>query len=631
MSAAASSRVAAAAVAIALVVVLGGGGGRMPVSALAWQSLAVVAVVAAALTARRRRADSALSLAGLGLVVVIALSAALGVDPASAGTQAAAWIAATGLGWAFSVALDAEADRLGDAAGRRAREVLVLGMSATLLAIEGATVLGRLAEQGGAAEGIRPLGTFHDPNHLTLLLLLIAAIHARWAGLRGRALAHLATAGIAATAALATRSRIAAVAVLALAGAEAIRRGSLRSRHAVAALAVVAIASSAAMAWTLASRRGETDSLTRPLIWRAAAPAVLERPVLGLGPAGFQHAWWPFNFPVQRGIGRYEKTVTTPHGEWLRAPIELGLAGIAALGGFGVLLVAGLRRPRELLPLAAVLVPSIGVHDVFHSAAAGAWVAVAVALALAEESRPPPEGIVPMSLVRLDGRALPALAACAAILIGWRVRETRAALSLEEGLRRRDGARLESAVEFAPRDTGALVSIADLLAPGGRALTVPMLRADALLEEAGRLAPRDPGPVLARARLAARAMRDVFPDIATRERVSALYDIAARHAPRDAFLREEAAAVMLNAADARAALRHASEAIALEPAMRRALALRVLALADLGRHAEAEDARRALRTHLDATATSAPDSPYQRQLLECEPQFCDRALGAAQP
>jgi hypothetical protein len=620
------SRVASVAVVLALVTCLGGAGGRTPLSALAWQSLAVIAVVAALFAQRRRRPASVLSLVGLGFVVLIALSAALGADPVAAGTQAAAWIASIGLGWALVVALEAEADRVGEEAAQRMREALMLGASGAALILEVATVVGhRLAGRGGVGEAIRPLGTFADPNHLTLLLLLIAAIHARWAGLRGRARLHLATVVLAATAALATRSRIAAIVIVALAGAEALRRGALGARRVMAALAVVIVLASGAMAWTLVSRRGEADSLTRPRIWRAAAPAVLERPLLGLGPAGFQHGWWPFNFPVERGIGRYEKIVTTPHGEWLRAPIELGLVGTGLACAFALSFIVRLRRRGEVLPLAGVLIPALAVHDIFHSAATGAWAAAAAALVLVEASRAPRAPGDAASLAGGDGRTLTAIAVAAALLIGWRVRETRAAMLLDEGLLMRDGARLERAIELAPRDVGALVSIAELLAPSGT-LRVAQLRSDALLEEASRLAPRDPRPVSARARLATRAMHDLFADTATRARVSELHDAAVLRAPRDAFMRVEAAAVLLQASDAEAALRHASEAMALEPAMRRALALRVLALVDLGRQADAESARQALESHLEATANLSPDSIYQRQLLECEPEICERAL-----
>ena len=74
----------------------------------------------------------------------------------------------------------------------------------------------------------------------------------------------------------------------------------------------------------------------------------------------------------------------------------------------------------------------------------------------------------------------------------------------------------------------------------------------------------------------------LFPDEGSRESVRETYSRAAELAPRNAFIRTEAAAVLLALADPVSAERFAAEALALEPAMIRAHALRVLALADMG-------------------------------------------------
>ena len=46
-----------------------------------------------------------------------------------------------------------------------------------------------------------------------------------------------------------------------------------------------------------------------------------------LGPGAFHHSHWPYNFANEDRLGRWQLLASTPHGEWLRLPIEIGALG----------------------------------------------------------------------------------------------------------------------------------------------------------------------------------------------------------------------------------------------------------------------------------------------------------------
>ena len=171
------------------------------------------------------------------------------------------------------------------------------------------------------------------------------------------------------------------------------------------------------------------------------------------------------------------------------------------------------------------------------------------------------------------------------------------------------------------------LEVAPLVGGHSLSLAVRDLRADAVLEEAERLSPRESSPVLERARILRRGAMGLFPDEGSRESVRETYSRAAALAPQNAFIRTEAAAVLLSLGDPVSAERFAGEAVALEPAMIRAHALRVLALTEMGSPAT-DPARSALERSLAAAHGGATPSPYEVDLFKCEEDLLARALSA---
>lgn len=602
--------VACALAAATLVAVTCGGGGRDPLVGIAWQLAALVLLgVAASLPAPRASRGLAVSVAVLALVVIASALQADRVEPSL--RQALAWL----LALAPAVALARVRARPDGEGPTRAA---IAWASAALLAVQLAGLLGLpLGGRAGAPDPAgRPLGTFMDPNHLAAALCLVAAINAPQA--RRPRDAHALVAALAAGAALMTRGRIAVVAIAALAVAEAWRRrGPARwSRKLVAAVVLVLATAGLALAVTMASRRGEADAWARPAIWRGALPAVAARPALGLGPAGFQSEWPRWQEPVERGLSRHAKLATTPHGEWLRVPIELGLLGLAALAALAVALRRRLgARARDAVPALAAAAPILLVHDAFHSPAFVAWLAAGLAMAL-----PPPDDAtvaVPArsgDASRPPAAALLGMAVVAAAVVSLGLSRAR----LDAWHRTSDPRRLSQALASDPRDVEALVAAAEALAPPGPRMTPRDLRAVLLADEAARRAPRDAEAALLAARLHERARRDLAPGPV--RGVAALYERACRLAPSDAACRAEQARVLADASDDAGALLAADAALAIEPHLAQAGAWRVIALQRLGREDEAAAERSRVQRDL-ARAGDPSLSPYERSLLAIDPDL----------
>lgn len=113
------------------------------------------------------------------------------------------------------------------------------------------------------------------------------------------------------------------------------RRGQARKAAPWAAgLSLALAAGCAVVVW----RGGNLDyllkpgtTLVRPEIWRAAAEAADDHPVLGTGPGLFGLAFLPHNFDSKRGIARYQVSTPYAHSEPMNAAAETGWAGLALL------------------------------------------------------------------------------------------------------------------------------------------------------------------------------------------------------------------------------------------------------------------------------------------------------------
>lgn len=602
---------------ILLVLISGGGGGRDPLAALAWQ-LCAVGLVAGMAVLTLPRGGSLLRRA-LGALAVVLVASSWQADRAEASVeQALAWLLALVPALALVVGgqwLRSPRDQEGCFAPL-AEHALLAG-SAAFLIVQAAGVLGSpLLGTAGGVESGRPLGTFFDPNHLAACLCLVAAIHAPRAGLGGMARMHLLLAGVAATAALATTSRVAVLSVGGLLVAEGWRRRRISGmpwpRHARPLAVLVMLAFISAGSWVAWNRRGDPEAWTRTRIWQGAAPAMLERPLLGLGPAGFQSEWPRFQQPVMRGLTRNTRIARTPHGEWLRLPIELGAIGLVVIAGVIVLVVRqGSGRTWRVLPLLASSAPILLVHDAFHAPAFVAWFSLGLALPLLETGRIRPGLEEPRRLgpAALLGLLLLALT-CARVQVSqW---------LLERAIATGDPVPLQRSLRLEPQDVEALLLASDMATRAG---ALGRLRALALAEEAARLAPRD-----------AKAARDVARHLAVLRRAGGdtqpgliidAYQRACHLAPHDASCAAEAAAVLASAGAPARALEFARAGLHVEPHFARARAWAIVALEELGRPEEAAAEREILRRDLDAQRGSP--LPENDRVLAIEPEL----LGAA--
>ncbi len=623
------ARAAIAMACVTLALISLGGGGRDPGVAVAWQITAGLALGLAALLPREREAAwlrVALALAAL----VIGLSAMQADRSEASWRQGLAWILAVAPAIALAAGLrahvrDAVATS-GEAWAPRMRHALAWVFVLAGGALVAIQVLGQagLAPWGraGAGDSWRPLGTFMDPNQMACTIVLAGAVMLALASTTGVGAACGALGGVTLLLALLTQSRAALLAVGAVLLVEAWRRHRAlgrAGRRRLAAAAAVSLALATAAAILIAhGRRGEADAWARPLIWAGALPAAIERPVLGLGPAGFQSEWPRFQRAVPRGFGLHAKRATTPHGEWLRLPIELGLAGVLALGGVGWALVRRARGSRLwlLTPLAGAI-PTI-VHDAFHAPAYAAWLAACCVPAVALAA----PGIARASAAAAGARRRLAAGVALALLVGASVR-----LQLAERGRRATGddrgAGLATAMAYSPGDIDGLLAMAVALEawPGADRHA---LRAGVVLQEAVRRAPRDAAAAAELARWMERARRRVVPE-ASFGRVDMAFEHAAALAPADAWLRAEHAAAAGRAGLPERAAHVARQALAIEPHLAIARAFLVMALEEMQRPDLASVERAALRA--DLAALERTDlSDYERSLLKLPAELADDAL-----
>lgn len=624
---------------VALVVIATGDGGVQTPS----QEIAVLLVVVAALLASLARAPAppppSLTPWMLTLGGVLLLSAS------QAAYRFGSLVAV--VPWAAALALAASLARLRRAApGWPGFDVLALGSVAGLLALQGLAELGFvLGGRGGERPVGEALGTFFDPNRMaTVLVLGVAMLLDVVVRRQGRirlvalALASLSTVGI-----LASGSRVGPVAlllVLALAMARRQLAGRGISRRTWVAAALVGALLGVAGLAVIAAKSGDAEAWRRPTIWKAVAPALAERPVLGIGPGAWQHQHYRYQEPVWRGMSRLALRPSRPHGEWLRLPLEIGVLGVLALGSLAVAWLVRLRRAgavvvaRGIAPVVAVL-PFAAVHDVLEIPAVAAWLAAALAHASVGEGREPTTGPAQAVLGAAHARiALPVGLGAAALVGGLALRPAIGHVAAVGARAEGDLDRLQDAISVVPGQPHHLLALAAWLAPeredGRERQALPLRRAVAaeiVLAEAGRAAPRLPAPPRRRARLAARMADGPNPVAGADSALAERYAEAIAADPHDVGLATEAASATLGVGRFRESLRHAGHALELEPAAVTPRALRVLALEGLGRPAEAADARRELRIHLETVSSLEATTDYERALLEAPPDLLTVALG----
>jgi hypothetical protein len=355
---------------------------------------------------------------------------------------------------------------------------------------------------------------------------------------------------------------------------------------------------------TIVERSSESDAWRRPKIWGAVAPAMLERPLLGLGPGSYRHAHHPYNFPVESRVGRFGSRATTPHGEWLRLPIELGLAGCLLL-----VALVGLRLRRgsaRAWPILAAIAPIALVHDCFQAPAIAAWFALVFALGTEGDEKEDGEEPAWLSRERPE-LALALVLAGTLAAAGLVLRPSLADAAAQRG-------DLGRALAWNAAQPHWWLEAGRAAAAGDSA--AQLAAASLCLDEAALLVPRWPEPDLERGRLLASAAQRFRPDARSREAAAAAWTRAAERAPWDAFLLVEQAAFLAQTGASHRALALTEAALELEPHFTDATLVALIA----ARAAELEDS--SYRARAEAALAALPElrervsRDYEHELLE---------------
>ncbi len=599
---------------LALVSVVAGGGGFRagPVAVFELCALAAAAL-AASLPARPGPAFA--GALGGGLAAVTLVSAALAPYRFASLDRWAIWSAALLLAWSIS-RLERAAGSSEEGRVSSSRFVALATLSVLMLQIAGE--LG--VHPGGAPERVSGgslHGSFASANHLSELLVLLVLGSLPFVSLRtpwGRC--HAALAGAAALGVALGSSRIAPVALALGLGVWLVGRSDFRrlSRPALILGSLAGVLLLGASARIIVTRSGEGDAWRRPRIWAAVAPAALERPLLGLGPGSYRHAHHPYNFPVETRVGRYGSQPATPHGEWLRLPIELGLLGCSLLG---LLLLARLRggRSRGAWPLVAALLPLAAVHDFLQAPAVAAWTAAVFVICSERED----QGVLGPALVsgQAPQRTLALALAAAVGVSGLVLRPTFADRAARSG-------DASASLAWSAGQPYRWLRAGEQAA-AGRPAPERMAAAMLFYEEAGALGPRLPEPPQREARLLADATLRFRPDEAGRDAAAQAWDRAAALSPYDPkLLLEQAVFLVQTGAPERARLL-SERALELEPHFTDAALVALIAARGAGRDAAGPLARVAESLAALPRLRLLVTNDYERALIEPDERLLEVA------
>ncbi len=107
---------------------------------------------------------------------------------------------------------------------------------------------------------------------------------------------------------------------------------------------------------------------SRTQIWMSTLDMIAEQPILGVGPARYQHVARRFRFPVEGTIGRFMKRQSIAHSEYLHYAAEAGIPMALLLVALIVYFIRVLGRTRESSPslfleqAALLAIVGIGIH-----------------------------------------------------------------------------------------------------------------------------------------------------------------------------------------------------------------------------------------------------------------------------
>lgn len=242
----------------------------------------------------------------------------------------------------FVVLVDSMRDGL---APRRVATVYVISCTA-------AAVVGIVAFAGGQLRAGGPVG---DPNDFAFFLVSAVPLAFGLAADAARPVLFRSAAVVMSVAVVATLSRGALVAAVAMAG-YALLAGVVTARTlfgwlaALAVLAAVVVIGYHARLTTSISAKGQVAQQNvdeRLVRWRVAAEMTADNPLLGLGPAGFRENYDRYIDHQPADAGHH---LDVAHEMYLETSAELGLPGLAAFGCIIVFGFTGARRAARAGP-----------------------------------------------------------------------------------------------------------------------------------------------------------------------------------------------------------------------------------------------------------------------------------------
>lgn len=617
-----------------------GEGGATPLALLASHTLILLAALAAAASDSGEAAPIRLPaglVSGIPLFLGVATLASVGSPYPYASFLRL---------WDLLIALLAFALARRSDWGERGRLILadsVLAAAAlqSLLVFDG-------SRSGRMGQILASLG-LQNPNHesayLNLAVLVIAPVILRGGG-RGRWIrGALAAVCLSASILLASRGGLMGLAcgTLVLLGLSW-REIPARARVPTLLFFLAIVLLAAGMVRTRFSAAEDPFRYERIRIWQADLRCLSGSPVLGVGPGIYRHVAHRYNFPLEGPI-RYGRSFQTPHSEFFGLLVETGVAGFAAgmlvLGGATALVFRSARRSggvsRGLLcALAALAVQGIA-EDISQRPALLLTMAILIGAASREERRgEAPYAPRPRSLTwRVAFGVLPILFAwVTAVLnpyLAYRSdRSMRFARSLQEMERH---FALTLRVNPYQADTYRFPATAFLSARPPVAITLDLyarFRRD--LDEGIRRDRTSADLEITRARLEAKAFRELFHDAATRDRALAAYRGGILKAPHDPRPRVELAAFQWDLGWAEAALQEVDRALGEEPSYVTARLLRIRLLLEQGSRDEAREEWGRLRVLKKTLSTYRPESPYAADIVrenEGEARWLEDHLGVS--
>ena len=365
-------------------------------------------------------------------------------------------------------------------------------------------------------------------------------------------------------------------------------------------------------------------------IWGAGLKAGMEHPILGMGPGVFESRAYRFNFPLEREMFRYSKSINSAHSTYIEVFAATGFAGIAALLVFLVLLgrrLFGMTMTQSRSDgLAAGVAFSTmaclvqGLVETPFDVPAVTWTLLALLVPLLSPSSQR------NAAIHVSFRTVfwPAAAAALSVWAGGVLLPYAAHVEFLSGLHASKpgspAGGLDHAILLNPYNPLYRMTRAQVAWRRDHPLTPAIVAAaDLDLEQAQRLDPGNPEPPLMRAQLHARVCFEILADPASVERAERFYREAIGLGIRDPRPHLGLALFLLAQERSADGIELLTEALALEPRYVAARVALTRALLETGDKAGASAEFAKLSGTLRDLTGYFPKNGYEEDLMKSEP------------